>query len=306
MRSDNDVPLAVQHGAGTPTERPRQPIGLLAGGGRFPIVFAEKARSLGLPVVAVGIREAAPAELAAHVQSFHWTGPAQLGRMIRLFKREGVTKIVMAGKVVKANILYKPWKFFTLLPDLRGVCWWYFRRRPDNRDDTILLGIIEEFATEGLHFESALNLCPELLVRPGVLTSRAPSAREEADIQFGWDLAKKMGELDVGQSVACKERAVLAVEAIEGTDRAILRAGEFCKAGGFVVVKVAKPQQDMRFDVPTVGCSTIETLHRAGGCALAIEANKTIILDEKDTVALANRYGIAIVALHAQAGVRAA
>src|SRR6202041_439476 len=99
---------------------------------------------------------------------------------------------------------------------------------------------------------------------PGVLTTRVPTTREATDIQFGWDLAKKMGELDVGQSVACKERAVLAVEAIEGTDRAILRAGEFCKAGGFVVVKVAKPAQDMRFDVPTVGVSTVENLHRAG------------------------------------------
>jgi DUF1009 family protein len=261
---------------------------------------------MGLPVVAVGIREAAPRELAGLVHRFHWSGPAQLGRMIRLFKRAGVSRIVMAGKIVKANILYKPWKFFTLLPDLRGICWWYFRRRPDNRDDTILLGVIEEFATEGLHFDSALNLCPELLVRPGVLTTRVPTVREEADISFGWELAKKMGELDVGQSVACKERAVLAVEAIEGTDRTILRAGEFCRAGGFVVVKVAKPQQDMRFDVPTVGCSTIETLHRAGGRVLAIEADKTIILDEQDTVALANRYGISIVALHAQAAVRAA
>ena len=145
-------------------------------------------------------------------------------------------------------------------------------------------------------FESALDLCPELLVRPGVLTRRRPTAAEEADIAFGWELAKEMGRLDVGQSVAVKERAVLAVEAIEGTDRAIARAGELCRAGGFVVVKVAKPQQDMRFDVPTVGCSTIETLHRAGGRVLAIEAGKTIVLDQDETVALADRYGITIVA----------
>ncbi len=292
MDADNETPSSPL------AERARQPIGLLAGGGRFPLVFAEKARSLGLPVVAVGIREAAPPELAELVQRFYWSGPAQLGRMIRMFKREGVTRIVMAGKIVKANILYKPWKFFTLVPDFRTVYWWYFRRRADNRDDTLLLGVIDEFATEGLHFDSALNLCPELLVRPGVLTTRVPTSREETDIQFGWDLAKKMGELDVGQSVACKERAVLAVEAIEGTDRAIQRAGELCRAGGFVVVKVAKPQQDMRFDVPTIGCATIETLHRAGGRVLAIEADKTIILDQLETVALANRYGIAIVALH--------
>jgi DUF1009 family protein len=261
---------------------------------------------MGLPVVAVGIRGAAPPELAAEVHRFHWSAVAQLGRIIRLFKRAGATRIVMAGKVLKANIMYKPWRLFTLMPDLRGICWWYFRRRRDNRDDGLLLDLIDEFATEGLRFESALDLCPELLVRPGVLTTRVPTVHEQADIHFGWELAKKMGELDVGQSVACKERAVLAVEAIEGTDRAILRAGEFCRSGGFVVVKVAKPQQDMRFDVPTVGCSTIETLHRSGGRVLAIEADKTIILDEADTVALANRCGITIVALHAEAAARAA
>ncbi len=320
MRADNDTPftpylpnrtrgadatpLATVSSSPRPPEK--QPIGLLAGGGRFPIVFAEKARSLGLPVVAVGIRGAAPPELAALVHRFYWAGPARMGRMIRLFKREGVTRIAMAGKIFKADFLYKPWKAFVLLPDLRTLYWWYLRPRPDNRDDTLLLGIIEEFATEGLHFDSALNLCPELLVRPGVLTTRGPTVREEADIAFGWELAKKMGELDVGQSVACKERAVLAVEAVEGTDRAILRAGELCKAGGFVVVKVAKPQQDMRFDVPTVGCSTVETLYKAGGRVLAIEADKTIILDENETVALANRYGIAIVALHGQTAARAA
>src|SRR5204863_7276328 len=138
------------------------------------------------------------------------------------------------------------------------------------------------------------------------LTRRAPRSAEQADIRFGWDLAKEMGRLDVGQSVAVKEMAVLAVEAIEGTDQAIARAGELCRRGGFVVVKVAKPQQDMRFDVPTVGCATIETLHQAGGRVLAVEAGKTILLDEPATIALADRYGIAVVALDAAAVARAA
>ncbi len=277
--------------------RGAQPIGLLAGSGRFPITFAEKARRLGLPVVCVGIREEADPQLAEYVSRFHWSGPARLGRMIRLFKQAGVERIVMAGKVHKANILHKPWKWLTLCPDWRTVRFWYSRRRVDNRDDTLLLAVIDEFATEGLSFDSALNLCPELLVRPGPLTRRPPTAAEAVDIAFGWQLAKEMGRLDVGQSVAVKERAILAVEAIEGTDRAILRAGELCRAGGFVVVKVAKPQQDMRFDVPTIGCNTVETLHRAGGRVLAIEAEKTIVLDQEQTVALADRYGISIVAL---------
>lgn len=277
----------------------RKPIGLLAGWGRFPIAFADKARSLGLPVVCVGVRGEATPELVPKVSRFYWARPTQLGYMIRSFKREGVEQIVMAGKVHKANLLHQPWKLFTLLPDWRMVCWWYFRARRDNRDDTILLSLIDEFGRDGLRFESALTLCPELLVNPGVLTRRSPTADEERDIAFGWELAKEMGRLDVGQSVAVKERAVLAVEAIEGTDRAILRAGELCKSGGFVVVKVAKPQQDMRFDVPTVGSTTIESLHRAGGRVLAIEAGKTIVLDQAQTLTLADRYGISLIALPA-------
>jgi DUF1009 family protein len=217
--------------------------------------------------------------------------------MIRLFKRAGVEQVVMAGKVVKADILHKPWKWLTLLPDWRTVCAWYFRGRRDNRDDTLLLALIDEFGRDGLRFESALTLLPELLVRQGTLTRRRPTPREEADIAFGWELAKEMGRLDVGQSVAVKERAVLAVEAIEGTDRCIERAGQLCRAGNFVVVKVAKPQQDMRFDVPTVGRATVETLYQAGGRVLAVDAGKTILLDPDETVALADRYGLTLVAL---------
>jgi DUF1009 family protein len=273
----------------------RRPVGLLAGAGRFPILFAEKARRVGLPVVCVGIRHMAPPELAGVVDRFYWAGLARLGRMIRCFKREQVEQVVMAGKVFKTAI-YTPWRILSLFPDWRTIQFWYNRRRPDNRDDTLLLSVIKEFAVDGLHFASALELCPELLVVAGILTRRPPTCQEENDIAFGWDLAKEMGRLDVGQSVAVKERAVLAVEAIEGTDRAIARAGDLCRAGDFVVVKVAKPQQDMRFDVPTVGCSTIETMHHAGGRVLAIEAGKTIVIDQAETIALANRYGITIVA----------
>ncbi len=280
-------------------QAPNQPIGLLAGSGRFPIAFAEKARGLGLPVVCIGLHYEAPPELAGIVRRFYWASPAQIGRVSRLFRREGVERIVMAGKVHKADLLHRPWRLFRLMPDWRTIKFWYSRKRRDNRDDTLLLALIDEFGRDGLRFESALTLCPELLVRPGVLTRRPPTAREESDIAFGWEMAKEMGRLDVGQSVAVKERAVLAVEAIEGTDRAILRAGELCRTGGFVVVKVAKPQQDMRFDVPTVGCMTIESMRKAGGRVLAIEADKTILLDQAETIALADRHGLTIVALPA-------
>lgn len=271
-------------------------IGLLAGDGNFPFRVAEAARAQGHEVVCVGIRDHARPELAKAVDKFYWSGIASLGRMIHSLKREDVRFAVMAGKIHKVEI-FRPWRYFHYLPDMRMIRFWLSRRRGDNKDDSLLRGIIEEFEKEGILFGSALQLCPDLLVKDGKLTKRAPSARECRDIVFGWRLAKEMGRLDVGQSVAVKEEAVLAVEAIEGTDQAILRAGTLCKSGCFTVVKVAKPNQDMRFDVPTVGQQTIRNMHTAGARVLAIEGDKTILIDSDDTIALANKHGIAIVAV---------
>jgi UDP-2,3-diacylglucosamine hydrolase len=273
-----------------------EPIGLLAGSGRFPILFAEAAQRQGLPVACVGIKYEVPEELRPLCDSFDVVGIAKLGRMIRTFRRLGVKRIVMAGKVTK-NVMYTPWRMVQLCPDLRMLQWWYRGKRADNRDDSLLLSIIAEFERDGITFASALDFCPELLVKDGILTRRAPTPAEQNDIEFGWNLAKEMGRLDVGQSVAVKEKAALAVEAIEGTDRCIERAGLLCRAGGWVLVKVSKPQQDMRFDVPTIGVTTIENLHKARARVLAIEAGRTILLDQPDVVALADRYGLSIVAL---------
>lgn len=283
-----------------PRTHTRAPVGLLAAAGRFPVAFAEKAKALGIPVVTVGVKHLASPELADLSHRFYWTGLGRIGGVIRRFRKSGVREVVMAGKVHKAALL-RPWGLVSLVPDLRTIRFWYNRLRRDNKDDTLLLSLIAEFERDGLTFGSALDYCPELLVRAGQLTRRGPTAAELRDVEFGWELAKEMGRLDVGQSVAVHDRAVLAVEAIEGTDQAIARAGRLCGRTGFVVVKVAKPQQDMRFDVPTVGCTTIETMHQAGGRVVAVEAGKTILLDEVATVALADRYGIAIVAVDAAA-----
>src|SRR3954453_15790535 len=156
-----------------------EPIGLLAGAGRFPLAFAEKARRLGRRVVCVGLRHEAPPELKELVHRFYWSGLGHLGRMIRCFKREGVRDLVMAGKVHKDTFLYRPWRLLSLLPDWRFVRAWYLGTRRDNRDDAILLGLIREFAADGLHFQSALDLCPELLVPAGSLTRRRPTSSEE-------------------------------------------------------------------------------------------------------------------------------
>jgi DUF1009 family protein len=277
-------------------------VGLLAGGGRFPIYFAEAARRQGIEVVCVAIKDHADAALKDLVDRFHWTGIARMGRMIRCFQKENIDCVVMAGKVEKSR-MFTPFRIFRYLPDWRMVRAWLSKQREDNKDDSMLLMLIEEFRKDGIRFASALEICPELLVRVGTPTRRKPTARQRSDIAFGWKLAKEMGRLDVGQSVCVKESAVLAVEAIEGTDRSILRAGDLCRAGGFTVVKVAKPTQDMRFDVPTVGVTTIETMKKAGASVLAIEADKTILMDSSETVELADKYGISIVVLTAEEAV---
>jgi DUF1009 family protein len=273
----------------------REPIGLIAGAGRFPFAVVEKARQAGTPVVCVGLVGMADPALAALCSEYRPLGRISLGFIIRTFRRGGVRRWTMAGKVYKHHY-FRPWRIFRLLPDWRALRLWYLRNRSDHRDDSLLLALIREFEDAGLQCVSALDLCPELLVRPGVLTKRPPTEVELADIEYGWVLAKETGRFDVGQSVMVREKTVLAVEAIEGTDEAIRRAGTLCRRGGFVVVKVAKPQQDNRFDVPTVGIDTIETMRAAGARVLAIEANRTILLDEAETIARADRYNMTVVA----------
>jgi DUF1009 family protein len=275
---------------------PREPVGLIACAGRFPIVFAEKARECGIPVVCLGVFGMADPALRHVCHEFHPLRRLSLGAAIRTFRRGGVRRWTMAGKFHK-HLALRPWRLVHFLPDWRMLRFWFLRRRRANNDDSVLLGLIDEFRAHDLECVSALDLCPELLVREAVLTRRRPTAAELQDINYGWDLARQMGGLDVGQSVMVRERAVLAVEAIEGTDQAILRAGELCGRNGFVVVKVAKPGQDRRFDVPAVGQQTIESMRAAGARVLAIEAGRTILLDEAETVALADRYGITITAM---------
>jgi len=277
--------------------RPQEPIGLLAGSGRFPILFAEAARRRGYPVACVGIRGEAPEELKPLCSAFETLPVSRPTRIIRAFQRLGVRELVMAGKVHK-TAMYTPGLFWHAITDPRAIrVWYYGRLRANKKDDAILLTVIDEFAKDGLTFRSALDFCPELLVNQGILTRRRPTAEELLDVRFGWQLAKEMGRLDVGQSVAIKQCATIAVEAIEGTDRCIERAGALCRAGGWVLVKVAKPHQDMRFDVPTIGTSTIEKLSQSGAKVLAIEANKTIVIDQPEVIELADRLGIAVVAL---------
>ncbi len=276
-----------------------QRIGLLAGGGRFPVEFAQAAVREGHEVICLSVAGMALPELSEVCQSFRTIPLARIGLAIRHFKRRGIDRAVMAGKIEK-RILFDPFRILRLMPDLRTLHMWYSYARENRKDDTILLAVIREFARDGITFESALDYAPELLVNHGFLTRRRPTSQQWEDIRFGWEIAKEMGRLDVGQSIAVNDKAVIAVEAVEGTDECIRRAGTLCRRGGFTVVKVAKPQQDMRFDVPTVGVGTLRTMHEAGGRVLAVESEKTILLDRDEFVSLADKLGIAIVALNAQ------
>ncbi len=284
--------------SGTPESRPPMRLGLLAGAGEFPIRFARGARQAGHYVYALGIGGMASEDLAQDCDEFRYAPLARLGKAIRLFRRANVERIIMAGKIEK-TVLFHPFRWIRLMPDWRTLHMWYRYARTNKADDTILLAVIREFERDGFIFDSALKYCPELLVKHGFLTHRRPSAAQWKDIRFGWDLAREMGRLDIGQTVIINDTAVIAVEAIEGTDRCIRRAGELCRRGGFTVVKVAKPQQDLRFDVPTIGIETIKTMHESGGRVLAIESGMTIIISPEEVAELADKFGIAIVAVNA-------
>lgn len=274
-------------------------IGILAGWGRYPIVIAEALRRQGCEVYCLGTIGHADPALAEVCNDFRFLGLAKFGSAIRYFRRHGVTEVTMAGKIFKVR-LFERWSWIRHLPDLRTIRMFlphFWTRKKDCRDDSLLGAIVEEFASAGIRIAPATDYAPELLVKEGQLTRRGPTAWQQKDIAFGWKIAKEMGRLDIGQSVAVKDQAVLAVEAVEGTDECIRRAGTLCKAGGFTVVKVAKPNQDMRFDVPTIGTGTLETLVAAGGKVLAIEAGRTILLDQAATIEYADRNGLVIVAI---------
>jgi UDP-2,3-diacylglucosamine hydrolase len=274
-------------------------IGLLAGWGRYPLIVATELRRQGFRVVGLGVRDHADPMLAELCDEFAWIGLGHVGRAIRQFRRWGVRRAVMAGKIHKVTLYHPRW-WLVHRPDWTAVRTFYrqfITSTRDRKDDTLLGAVVGAYAAGGIEFVPATDFAPELLVKAGPIAGRALSAKQQRDVHFGWELAKHMGGLDVGQAVCVKDQAVLAVEAIEGTDECILRAGKLCRQGGFTVVKVAKPRQDMRFDVPTIGVRTLETLASAGGRVLAIEADRTILLDAQLFHDAAQRLKISVVAI---------
>jgi DUF1009 family protein len=272
------------------------------------LLVAEALRRQNYHVSCLGVVDMCDPQLQETCQDFEWVGWGRLGGAIKFFKRCGVTEATMAGKFHKV-VLYQPGVWWRHLPDWKFITTFYhflFTTRRDNKDDTLLGTLADAFAKEGIVFRPATDFAPGLLVQPGQIAGRPPSSAQQKDIEFAWDIAKQMGGLDIGQSICVKERSVLAVEAVEGTDACILRAGELCKKGEFTIVKVAKPQQDMRFDVPTVGVRTLRTMVAAGARVLAIEGGRTILLDDEEFRQFAAYYKLSIVALPGRPIVEAA
>ncbi len=260
-------------------------IGLIAGDGRFPILFAQNARRLGFHVSAIAHVGVTLPELEQHVDRIHWLKVGQFNKALTALKGDGIHQAVMLGGIKKTNV------FTTLRPDLRALA--IFGRLSHWKDDLILREVAGELEKEGIRILDSTFGLTEILVETGHLTSRALTKKEQADVEYGWDTLQALGPLDIGQCVVVKERVILAVEAVEGTDEAITRGGQL-GGPGVVVVKRTKPQQDLRFDLPAIGPKTIQTMAEVQASVLAVEAGRTIILDRDEALALAKKTGVKI------------
>lgn len=262
-------------------------VGLIAGSGQFPLLFANAARQASVRVLAVGFDGETDPSLAKYVDEFHMLKLGQLNRLVQTFRKADVTHAAMAGAINKTRMYTK------IRPDWRAVR--FLSKLRNAKDDSLLRALATELESEGILIQPSTIFLPELLAPEGVLTRRKPNRRERTDIAFGWALAKAIGRLDIGQCLVVKHQAVLAVEGIDGTDATIMRGGRLCREGA-VVVKVSKPNQDLRFDVPAAGSDTIETMKRVNARVLVVEAGKTVIFDREKMIDMADEAGISIIA----------
>ena len=265
-------------------------LGLIAGNGRFPLVFAKAAQAEGVDIVAVAHQGETQPEIATLVPDVTWVRVGELGKIIATFQQAGVSQAVMAGGIYKAGALA------SFQPDERGMA--FISRLPSLKDDVILRGVAQELENEGIAVVESTRFLSALIPREGVLTKASPTDQQWADIRLGFTVAKEIGRWDIGQSVVVKRGTVLAVEGVEGTTAAIRRGGEL-GGGETVIVKVSKPQQDLRFDVPAVGPDTLAVMYEVRASVLALEAGKTLMIDKPELLHAANAHGICVVALSA-------
>lgn len=251
-------------------------------------------RAAGRRVACIGLRDQFLPELRQHCDDFAEAGMLQLGRWIRLAKRMGVVDAVMVGRVSKAR-MHDPLRLFRQLPDVRAARLWYRRLRHDHRSATVLTALAEELLANGVRLIDSTTFIPDQMASEGVLGRVQPSSLQSGDVAFAWPLFAKMLELDVGQAMAVRDRDVIAVEAVEGTDAMIDRAGQLCRAKGWTLLKSARAGHDMRADVPTIGVPTVERVARGGGGCIAVGAGRVILLDRPAVLAAADKLGVAIV-----------
>lgn len=269
--------------------REMEKVGLLAGVGNLPVEFMRAAQQMGHPVVVIAVVDGVAPELSQEADVYHTINVAKLDKIIKTMKKEGVSKVTMIGKVTK-EILFKGLKF----PDLRAIK--LLAKLRNRKDDTIMLAIVDELAKDGLEVVDQTLYLKPLMPPVGVLSKRQPTDAEADDIRFGFATAKAIGGMDIGQTVVVKHKAVMAVEAIEGTDACIRRGGSLGR-GEAVVVKVAKPNQDPRFDVPAVGKDTLQSMIDSGCTVLAMEAGRTLFVEQEEVLRLANAHGMVICAV---------
>lgn len=271
-----------------------EPIGLIAGQGRLPLLVAEGMRAAGRRVCCVGLRDQFDAALPELCDAFATAGVVQIGRWVRLLRRQGVDRAVMVGRVAKLR-MHDPLKLFRQLPDWRAINLWYRRLRHDRRTGVLLTALADELNQCGVQLIDSTTYIPDHLATPGVMGQIVPTEAQRADIEFGWPLLTDVAELDIGQAIAVRDRDVIAVEAVEGTDVMIDRAGALCRARGWTLLKTAGSNHDMRADVPVIGVATIERLagHR-GGC-IGLGVGRVILVDKPRVLAAADRAGIAVV-----------
>jgi hypothetical protein len=263
-------------------------LGLIAGNGRFPLLFVEAAQAAGIEIVVVAHQGETREDIADCVADVTWVQVGELGKIITTFKDAGITQAVMAGGILKSGALT------AIQPDERGMA--FISRLPSLKDDVILRGVAQELESEGVTIVESTRLLPGLVPQQGVLTKTAPDSKQWQDIRLGVEVAKEIGRWDIGQSVVVKRGTVFAVEGVEGTNATIRRGGEL-SGPGIVIVKVSKPQQDLRFDVPTVGRETIQEMRLVQAQVLAVEAGKTLMLDKSAVVHDADEAGICVVAV---------
>ncbi|MEM0984364.1 MAG: UDP-2,3-diacylglucosamine diphosphatase LpxI [Planctomycetota bacterium] len=274
---------------------PPTPIGLIAGGGRLPTLIAESLRARGHKVVGLGLYGQYDDALPDLCDTFREIPLLRVGGWAKALRKFGVRHAIMVGRVDKASLMHDPWRVVRNIPDLATIMGWYRHLRHDRRSHAVLAAIAEELDKNGVSLLDSTSPIPDQLAQPGVMTKTQPTADQQADVNFVWPLLGEMLRLDIGQALSVRERDVLAVEAVEGTDRMLMRTGELCRCGGWTLCKGARIGHDRRSDVPTVGPRTLELMKEHGGKCLALAAGDVIMLDREAFLDQADQLGIAVI-----------